>query len=193
MTIGIYIRVSSKDQNYKAQLHEITRWLSLNMRGSAVSIFEDKQTGRNTQRDGFQALQRAIFAGEVKMVVVWKIDRLARSMRDGINVVYDWMERDVRLVSVTQQIDLSGAAGRAMLMMLLAFAEMELETSKERQAVGIQQAKAQGKYKGRKLGTKKKKPARARELLERGNSLDEIAAALGVSRRTVYRYLKEST
>jgi DNA invertase Pin-like site-specific DNA recombinase len=63
------------------------------------------------QRPSLIDLKEAIFAGRVKTVVVWKLDRLARSMREGINILTAWCESGVRVVSVTQQIDLSGAVG----------------------------------------------------------------------------------
>ena len=71
--------------------------------------------------------------GEAKTVVVWRLDRLTRKQRDGINTLADWCEKGVRVVSVTQQLDLSGATGRLITGVL--FAEMELEAIKERQAM----------------------------------------------------------
>ena len=71
--------------------------------------------------------------GEAKTVVVWRLDRLTRKQRDGINTLADWCEKGVRVVSVTQQLDLSRATGRLITGVL--FAEMELEAIKERQAM----------------------------------------------------------
>jgi len=78
----------------------------------AVQWFEDTESGATTARPGFQDLEAAIFAGTVKTVVVWKLDRLARSMRDGINTLSAWCSKGVRVVSVTQQINLSGPVGQ---------------------------------------------------------------------------------
>jgi DNA invertase Pin-like site-specific DNA recombinase len=75
---------------------------------------------------------------------------------------------------------------------LLGVAEMEQETRRERQAAGIVEAKKQGKYKGRKQGTTKAKPDRVLELKQQGLNAEEIARALGVSRNTVFRYLRAS-
>lgn len=188
MTAAAYIRVSTHDQNLEAQRAEISRWLAQNGL-QEVRWFEDKQTGRNLDRPGFEQLQQAIFMRDVDTVVVWKVDRLARSFLDGVKVVGEWVRRDVRLVSVTQAIDLSGVLGQAMVGFLFAFAELELATIKERQSIGIAVAKANGKYTGRKPGTTKGKPERARELKAKGLAEAEIATALGVSERSVYRYL----
>ena len=87
------------------------------------------------------------------MVVVWKLDRISRRQKDGINLLADWCERGVRVVSVTQQIDLSGAVGRMVASVMFGLAEIELEYRRERQAAGIRVAKSQGVYTGRKKGT----------------------------------------
>lgn len=99
------------------------------------------------QRPGLIALKEAIFAGRVKTVVVWKLDRLARSMREGINILTAWCDGGVRVISVTQQIDLSGTVGHLVARVLFAIAEIELQNTKERQAAGIAAAKKRGVYK----------------------------------------------
>ena len=190
MSIGVYIRVSTPGQKSDSQRAEILQWLSANGHDSKhVQWFEDKETGANLNRSGFNALSEAIFAGSVKTVVVWKLDRIARSMRDGINVICQWCECGVRVVSITQQIDLSGTIGRLVASVLFAIAEIELQHSKERQAAGIAVAKSKGTYKGRKKGTTKANPERAKELKAQGLKEKEIANALGITERTVFRYL----
>ncbi|MGB7346517.1 MAG: recombinase family protein [Pirellulaceae bacterium] len=103
--------------------------------------FEDKESGKTLSRPGFEKMQHAIFMGEVKTVVEWRLDRLARNHRDGINLLADWCEQGLRLVSVTQATDISGTQGRVFAGLLMGLAEMELEAIKERQAVGIAAAK----------------------------------------------------
>jgi DNA invertase Pin-like site-specific DNA recombinase len=120
---------------------------------------------------------------------VWKLDRLARSLREGANVLADWCQRDVRVVSVTQQIDLTGAVGHLVASLLFGIAEMEYQHIKERLAAGIALAKEKGIYRGRTQGTTKAKPERARALHAKGLKTREIASALNVSERTVFRYL----
>jgi DNA invertase Pin-like site-specific DNA recombinase len=134
-------------------------------------------------------LRKDIFAGKVKTVILWKLDRLARSKRDGETLLADWCGRNVRIVSVTQQIDLSGVVGQIVASVLLGLGEIELSNIRERQASGISVAKKKGIYQGRKSGTTKGKPARARELRSQGLKLKEVASALGVSTSTVKRYL----
>lgn len=188
MSTAVYIRVSTVGQKEVSQRAEIDRWL----RGHGVAdavYFIDKKTGDNLNRPAFEKLQAAIFAGEVRTVVVFKLDRLSRSLRDGINTLTDWLGKGVRVVSVTQQLDFSGATGQLVAAVLFAVAQMEQETRRERQAAGIAAAKAAGTYLGRKAGTTKAKPQRAQELRNKGLTAPEIAEAMGVSQRTVFNYL----
>jgi DNA invertase Pin-like site-specific DNA recombinase len=195
--IGVYIRVSSTDQRHDSQREVIEKWLTGNgIDIDAVEWFVDTESGRKMSRPDFDRLQAAIFAGTIRTVVVFKVDRLARRLRDGLNLLCDWSERGVRFVSVTQQIDVSGTMGKMVAALLLGLAELEWEYRKERQAAGIVIAKRSGVYTGRKAGTTKAKPERARELRNRGLTGPEIATALGCSLRTVFRYLdgpKEDT
>lgn len=189
--IGVYIRVSDKGQKLDSQKQDIQQWLERhNYHADQCRWFEDKQTGRHLNRAGFKALQKAIFDGELDTVVVWKLDRVARNYREGVNVLADWCNKDIRVISVTQQIDLSGTVGQLIGGVLFAIAEIDLQNIRERQAAGIAVAKERGVYIGRKKGTVKANPKRAKELAQKGLSKAEIANALNVSERTVYRYLK---
>ncbi len=98
----------------------------------------------------------------------------------------------MRVISVTQQIDLSGAVGRMVASVMFGLAEIELEYRKERQAAGIRVARKEGIYAGRRKGTTKGKPERARALKNQGLTVAEIANAMDVSKRTVFRYLSQA-
>lgn len=192
--IACYCRVSSASQKTDSQKPEIKRWLDGNrIVPSEVEWFEDKESGKTLKRPAFDRLQKAIFAGAVTTVVVWKLDRISRGQRDGVNLLADWCEREVRVVAVTQQIDLSGPVGRMVASVLFGLAEIETEYRRERQAAGIAEAKKRGVYRGRDRGTTKAPARRARELRGRGLTVQEVATALGVSRRTAFRYLAEAT
>lgn len=185
---AIYVRVSTVGQNESGQRREISRWLKGNGI-SDVKWYVDRESGKTLDRPAFQQLQADIFAGDVKTVVVWKLDRLSRSLRDGINTLCDWCDRGLRIVSVTQQIDFSGAIGKMIASVLFAVAEMERDNIRERQAAGIAAAKERGAYRGRKPGATKAKPTRAATLRAQGLTIGEVAQAMGVSERTAQRYL----
>jgi len=189
MSIGIYIRVSSpKGQKTDSQRAELEAWLK-RQRIKRAQWFEDRESATTLQRDAFQKLQAAIFAGEIDTVVVWKLDRLARSLKEGINVLADWCQRGVRMIAVTQQIDLSGPVGHLIASLLFGIAEIELQHTRERQAAGIALARKRGVYTGRRPGTTKAAPARAKALRKQKLTVPEIAQALAVKERTVYNYL----
>lgn len=190
--IAAYIRVSTVSQNLDGQKKAIQNWLDGH--GLRAEFYEDKSTGNNLERPAFEQLQKDIFNGKVSTVICFKLDRLSRSLRDGVTVLTDWLEKGVRVVSVTQQLDFSGATGKLIASVLFAVAEMEQETRKERQKAGIDVAKEKGDvYKGRQKGalSKKNNKARIYELLDSGLKVTEVATALGVTRITIYRAVKE--
>lgn len=190
MTIAAYVRVSSKRQKDDGQRAEIQKWLDANgIDPKQVEWYADKESGRTMKRPEFDRLQKDIFNGKVKCVILWKLDRLSRRLKDGVTTLADWAERGLKIVVVTQQLEFNGAVGRTLAALLMGLAEIEWEYRKERQQAGIAVAKKKNIYKGRKAGTTKGKPDRAKELKAKGLNAPEIATALGVSERTVFRYL----
>ncbi len=148
-SVAAYVRVSTVGQNEAGQRAEISSWLTGNgIDPAGVRWYTDKKTGDNLKRPGFDKLQADIFAGKVGTVVVYKLDRLSRKLREGIDTLCDWCDRGLRVVAVTQQIDFNGTMGKMLAAVLLGIAEMEQETRRERQAVGIAVAKKDGKYRG---------------------------------------------
>jgi len=191
MSVGVYARVSWDDQNVAPQLDELRDWLRANGHDlDSVNWYVDEgESSQTLNRPEMKRLREDIFTGRVKTVVCWRVDRLSRRFRDGIILLTDWIDRGVRVVVVTQQIDLSGVIGQAVAGVLIAFGQIEYESLKLRQRAGIERAKRERKYTGRKRGTHKGRPERARELRARGLSIPEIGEAMGVSSRTVSRYL----
>lgn len=193
MTVAAYVRVSTRHQKDDGQRAEIKKWLDGNgIDTKKVTWYCDKESGTTMKRPEFDRLQADIFHGKVKTVVLWKLDRLSRRLKDGVNTLADWSERGLRVVVVTQQLDFNGSVGRMIAALLLGLAEIENEFRRERQAAGIEQAKKRGAYKGRANGTLKGNPLRIKELRDRGLTGPEIAQATGISLRTVFRYLGRS-
>lgn len=182
-----YVRVSSVGQNEESQINELTTYCRNH--GYEPVWFIDKTTGTSLSRPAFEDMQSKLFMGDFKVVLVYKLDRLSRSLLDGLTVISDWLGRGIRLVSTSQQFDFEGAMGKMVSALFLSMAEMENETRRERQAIGIANAKKKGVYKGRKIGTTKANPALARKLRDEGKKLREIAAIMDTAMSTVQRYL----
>lgn len=189
-TVAAYVRVSTFGQNLESQQKELEAYCAA--QGMKPVFFIDTATGTNLQRPAFEKLEAAIFDGQFDTVLVYKIDRLSRSLLDGITVLSSWLNRGVRLISTSQRFDFSGAVGKMMASLLLSVAEMENDTRRERQAIGIKNAKAKGAYRGRAVGATKAQPAKAAKLRAEGKKLNEIAAIMGIGISSVQRYLKPS-
>jgi DNA invertase Pin-like site-specific DNA recombinase len=95
---------------------------------------------------GVQQLQAAIFAGKITTVIAWKLDRLVRNLKEGVNVLADWCKRSVRVIAIRQHIHLSGPVGHLIASLLFGIAEMESQHGKERQAIGIALAQKRSVY-----------------------------------------------
>lgn len=175
-----YARVSSTDQDLSIQRE------ALRAAGCEV-IREEKVSG--TSRNGRSELATLLeFLRKGDTLVVTRVDRLARSVLDLQTIVHELKAKGVTLQATEQPIDTSTAAGKAFLDMLGVFAEFETAIRRERQMEGITKAKAAGVYKGRPASID---AAKVRQMHEGGAKPSAIAAALGVSRQTVWRVLRD--
>jgi DNA invertase Pin-like site-specific DNA recombinase len=178
MAIYGYARVSTTDQDLSLQ------YAALQAAGCEI-IRAEKASG--TQRDGRTELQVLMdFLREGDTLVITRIDRLARSVKDLQDIVYELKSKRATLKATEQPIDTSTAAGKAFLDMLGVFAEFETNLRKERQLEGIAQAKAAGVYKGRKPSID---PDRVQKLAEQGLGVGDIVKQLKISRASVYRLM----
>ena len=140
MRVG-YVRCSTADQTEARQLKMMEEQ-------KAEKIFTDKASGRNTERENFKAMMAFVRAGDT--VIVESISRIARNTRDLLSIISELTEKSVEFVSLKENIDTTTPHGRFMLTVFGALAELERESILERQREGIEIAKAEGKYKGRK-------------------------------------------
>lgn len=189
--VACYIRVSKFGPTQAIQRRDINRWLKgERFNAKKVRWYIDKSTEDDRDQPSFENLQADICGGEVAMVVVRHFDRLSPTMRDGLDILCDWSQKSLRIVSVSQEIDFGGAAGKRIGSVLSAVAEMGRATRRERTRVGLQAARDRGALGGRPPGSTKAKPDRARKLADKGLSVPKIVATMGISRSTVYRYLQ---
>jgi DNA invertase Pin-like site-specific DNA recombinase len=182
MTVIGYARVSTSDQNLEIQE------AALKTAGCDV-IRSEKRSGTSTNgRDELRTVLEFLRKGDVLMVT--RIDRLARSIGDLQDIVRTVKARGASLKATEQPIDTSNAAGRAFLDMLGVFAEFETNLRRERQLEGIAKAKAAGVYKGRPPSLD---IAKVRDLKVAGKGPSQIAKALGIGRASVYRALRSGS
>ena len=146
--------------------------------------------GSGTTRAGRAELQTLLdFIREGDVLVVTRIDRLARSVKDLQDIVHDLRSKGAALVATEQPIDTTTAAGKAFLDMLSVFSEFETNLRRERQAEGIAKAKDRGAYKGRKASINRHEVMR---LHADGVGATTMSKALGIGRASVYRIINEN-
>ena len=174
-----YARVSTTDQDLTIQID------ALNAVG-CENIRQEKVSGTSTQgRDELNTLLEFLREGDE--LVVTRVDRLARSIRDLQNIVYDLNKKGVTISATEQPIDTKTSAGKCFLDMLGVFGEFETNLRKERQMEGIAKAKEKGVYKGRKPTVD---VVKVKELRDTGLGASAIAKELGIGRASVYRALE---
>jgi DNA invertase Pin-like site-specific DNA recombinase len=192
--VAIYLRVSGKSQDTKSQEPDLRRWAEA--QELPVVFYRDKFTGKSMDRPGFLKLAKAIEAGTVASVVVWRLDRLGRTAKGLTAFFDDLVGRGVNLISLRDSLDLSTPAGRLMANVLASVSAYETEVRAERILAGLEVAKAKGVKLGRRPGSHYRlkvtvdQEALIRELAARGDSKVKIAEVTGLSRPTIYSVLK---
>ena len=175
-----YARVSTEDQDLSIQK-------SLLEQDGCAIVFEEKKSG--SRRDDRAQLGLALkVLTPSDTLVVTRLDRLGRSLRDLANIVHEIETARAHLRVIEQSVDTATSAGRAFFGMLAVFAQFETDVRRERQAEGIAKAKAKGVYTGGKARIPRTDVLR---LKKAGQGPSTIARTLGISRMSVYRILKE--
>ncbi len=176
-----YVRVSSFDQNPERQLEDVP----------LDKVFADKASGKDTQRPELAALLS--FAREGDAVVVHSMDRLARNLDDLRRLVQGLTRRGVRIEFVKEHLTFTGEdspMANLMLSVMGAFAEFERALLRERQREGIALAKKRGAYRGRRRALSPEQTTELRQRVAAGEKKAMLARELGVSRETLYQYLR---
>src|SRR5699024_4560741 len=179
MLIG-YARVSTANQQIDMQLEALRK-------AGCEKIFTDIASGAREERKGLE--EALAFMREKDCLVVWRLDRLGRSLNHLISLSEKLKKMGVDLKSIEDCIDTSTRTGRFNLTILAAFAEMEREIIRERTLAGIEEARRQGREPGAPPKLTKEKLDTAKILLDAGHGYTEVARRLGVHRTTLYRRL----
>jgi DNA invertase Pin-like site-specific DNA recombinase len=183
MNIG-YARVSTLDQNPQMQEDALTKV-------GCAPVFLDRASGTLAERPQLAAALAYLREGDT--LVVWRLDRLGRSLQHLVKVIGDLQARGVAFRSLTESIDTSTPTGTLMLHLFGAFAQFERDLIAERTNAGLAAARARGRTGGRKPLMTSKKTQIAQQMYEQGGStVAEIAQTVGVSRATVYRHLRDT-
>jgi DNA invertase Pin-like site-specific DNA recombinase len=178
-----YARVSTQDQNLELQIDALTK-------AGCQRIFEDKISGTRTERPGLTKAQEMLREGDT--LVVWKLDRLGRSVKHLVDLVGEFRKRGIEFKSLTDSIDTGTPSGRFFFHVMASLAEMERELIAERTRAGLARARELGRTGGRKRVMTESKLNSARKLLASGVHPREVASDLGVSIPTLYRWIPAS-
>jgi DNA invertase Pin-like site-specific DNA recombinase len=176
-----YIRVSSFDQNPERQLEQV----------EVSKVFTDKASGKDTERPALEQLLAFVREGDT--VVVHSMDRLARNLDDLRRLVQQLTQRGVRIEFVKECLTFTGEdspMANLLLSVMGAFAEFERALIRERQREGIALAKQRGAYRGRKKALTPERVAELRRRVAAGEKKARLAGEFGISRETIYQYLR---
>ncbi len=179
-----YARVSKTEQHLDLQLEALKKH-------RVIRIFTDKQSGTRFDRKEFLAALDYLNAGDT--LVVWKLDRLGRSLKQLIETVENLQERSINLISLTEHIDTTTATGKLFFQFIAMLAEFERNLISERTKAGLEAARSRGRIGGRpKVKATDTKVIIAKQLHANNTSIKTILKTLNIKKSTLYRYLKMS-
>jgi len=180
-----YARVSTNNQNLELQIDALEK-------AGCEKIYRDVASGARTERPSLNEMVNNLRPGDV--LVIWKLDRLGRSLNHLIGLVNDLIEKKIGLQSLNDPIDTTTAQGRLSFNLFASLAEFERDLIRERTQAGLSAARARGRNGGRPKGLPKKAEATAcaaETLYKEGVlTVDEISKKLGIAKSTLYSYLR---
>jgi len=182
MIIG-YARVSMHDQNLDLQKDALTKV-------GCEKIFVDKITGKSLNRPGLEQTMEMLREGDT--LVVWRLDRLGRSLKHLIELVSELENREIGFRSLTESINTTSPSGKLVFHLFGALAEFERNLIIERTKAGLAAARARGRLGGRPLALdEKQREALVLLYKEKKHSVNEICQIMGISKQTLYNYLRK--
>ena len=182
MLIG-YARVSTQDQNLDLQSEALTK-------AGCERIFNDKISGSRAERPGLTKALEMLREGDT--LLVWKLDRLGRSVKNLVDLVGELHQQGIQFKSLTDAIDTGTPSGRFFFHVMASLAEMERELTVERTRAGLEVARQLGRKGGRRRQMTESKIESAKKLLANGVPPRDVAMNLGVSVPTLYRWIPAS-
>ena len=177
-----YARVSTQDQKLDLQIDALKQH-------GVERIFQEKLSGIRAHRTEFEAMKGYLREGDT--VVVWKLDRIGRSMKDLIATISEFQSRGIAFVSLKENIDTSTATGNLIFNIFASLAEFERDIISERTRAGLASARQRGRMNGRPKISKEKIETAIKMYHSQNYSVQEILQMAGISHSTFYRYLKQ--
>ena len=176
-----YARVSTEDQNLDLQRDALQK-------AGCSTVYEEAASGKSSSRLQFEQCQKALRAGDT--LVVWRLDRLGRSLPDLVKIVASLEQTGISFESLTEKIETESAAGKLVFHVFAALAEFERNLIRERTLAGLTAARARGRTGGRKPKLDSKQVREIRVLLgDPTINVSDVARRYGVSRTTVYNHV----
>jgi DNA invertase Pin-like site-specific DNA recombinase len=179
MKVG-YARVSTQEQNLDLQLKALK---------GCDKVFRDKASGTQNNRPQLKRALKHLKSGDV--LIVWKLDRLGRSLGHLIETVSELKDRGVGFASISESIDTTTPGGKLFFHMMGALAEFERDLIVERTKAGIEAARQRGQHLGRPNKLNATQVKHARKLIDDGTSRNEVARILDINPSTLYRNLQK--
>ncbi|ELV07232.1 DNA-invertase from lambdoid prophage e14 [Wohlfahrtiimonas chitiniclastica SH04] len=178
-----YARISTADQNLDLQLEALKNF-------GCIKIFTDVASGAKAERPGLDDALNYLREGDT--LVVWKLDRLGRSLSHLLQIIDSLSQRHIHFKSITDSaIDTTTSSGQLMLTMIAALSEFERNLIRERTKEGLAVAKARGRKGGRRPVITDQKLKKAKQLIDKGLTVREAASAIGVGKSSLYESLKK--
>lgn len=175
-----YARISTSEQNTALQVKALEKF-------GCDTIYKDTASGTKTDRP--ELLKALSYLRESDTLIVWKLDRLGRSIKHLIEIVNDLETRKIGFKSLTENIDTTSSGGKLVFHLFGALAQFERDLIKERTKAGLKAARDQGRIGGRPVSMTDEKLKKAKKLLENGLNVREAAARIKVSATTLYKSL----
>lgn len=188
-SVAIYARVSTDKQKTELQLTELRAYVKRSKWKIYKEYIDKGHTGANTRRPAFTRMMADAAKKKFNVLLVWKLDRLSRSMRDLVNTISEIEGLGLDFISYENQIDTQTPAGKLLFHVIGAVAEFEHDIIRERVRAGLASARRRGQRLGRPPHSKAKR-AKARRLRQKGESYRAIARTLKVSEGSIRNWLK---
>lgn len=183
MKIG-YSRVSQQDQNLIRQLDMLKNY-------GVEKIYQEKITGTKKDRPELNRMKDALRKGDV--VVIESLSRLGRSTKDLLEIIEEWEEQGIKVVSLKEQIDTDTPTGKLLLTVLSAISQFERDITVQRTTEGLKAARARGRKGGRPKADHKAVEKAVKLYEAKTHSIKEITEICGISQATLYRAIKSKT